>query len=319
MRAVVLTDYGRLQPQELPEPEGEGVLLRVQACGICGSDLSVYKGTPAMRARWKPPLVLGHEIAGVVAEGPEEWIGRKVAVNPLLVCGRCDSCRRGLSNLCPNRTNVGFHHWGGFAQRIRLPLAQLYPLPQGLPAWKGALAEPLAVALRAVELAGALLGRRVLVLGGGAIGTLAAWLAARAGAGVWVGERNPVRREWLAGLDFVRGVLEAPTGPYDAVLDSVGSPGTLALAVAHARPGGSVVLVGLDEVEAPLPLQRVVLQEVTLRGSYVFTHADFARATELLVELPDHLATVRPFAQVQAAFDLLLSGQLPQAKVVLAW
>lgn len=319
MRAVVLEDFGRLVTRELEPPREGEVLLEVAACGVCGSDLSVYKGTPAMRARWSPPLVLGHEIAGVVLEGPAEWQGRAVTVNPLLSCGQCEPCRRGLSNLCLQRTNVGFHYWGGFAQQIRLPLEQLYPLPEGLPLWKGALCEPLAVALRAVELAGGLLGRSALVIGGGAIGTLAAWLATRAGAEVWVVERNPLRRAWLEGLGFSRGVLEAPTGFYDLALDCVGGQATPGLAAAHVRPGGQVVLVGLEAVEAALPLQRLVLQEIGLKGAYVFTHDDFSRASRLIAELPDELAVVRPFAQVQETFELLLGGRLPQAKAVLVW
>lgn len=319
MQAVVLLDFEQLKLQELPPPTEGGVLLRVAACGVCGSDLSVYKGTPAMRARWSPPLVLGHEIAATVLEGPPDWVGRRVAVNPLLTCGQCDLCQRGLSNLCPKRTNVGFHYPGGFAQQIRLPLAQLYPLPEGPPLWKGALCEPLAVALRAVELAGAVLGRRALVLGGGAIGTLAAWLLHRAGARVLVAERNPLRREWLGTLGFVDDVRESPEGGFEVALDCVGSASTVGLAANAVEPGGTVVLVGLEATQAPLPLQKVVLQEIALKGAYVFTHSDFAQSVELVGQLPDELTVVRPFERYQATFDELLQGQLPQAKAVLVW
>ncbi|MFC6920651.1 zinc-dependent alcohol dehydrogenase [Meiothermus taiwanensis] len=317
MQAWVLEDYGRLSLHHRETPEGAGVLLRVAACGICGSDLSVYKGAPAMRARWKPPLVLGHEIAGTVLEGPPDWLGQAVAVNPLVACGHCPACWEGLSNLCAHRTNIGFHYWGGFAEQIRVPLAQLHRLPAGVPLWKGALAEPLAVALRAVELAGPVLGRSVLVLGGGAIGTLAAWLLAEAGARVTVSERNPLRAAWLEGLGFIAEVVPTPGGLYDRVIETVGAQGTLALAVNATRPGGSVVLVGLSDLEAPLPLQRAVLQEIRIQGSYVFTQAEFARATALLAHLPDALAVRRPFAMAQASFEELLAGRLAEAKVVL--
>ncbi len=317
MHAVVLEDFGRLEHRTLEVPQGAGVLIEVAACGICGSDLSVYKGAPAMRARWQPPLVLGHEIAGTVLEGPPEWLGQPVAVNPLVPCNQCDPCRAGLSNLCHNRSNIGFHYRGGFAEQIRVPQAQLYRLPRGVPLWKGALAEPLAVALRAVELAGGVLGRRVLVLGGGAIGTLAAWLLYRAGAQATVSELNPLRRAWLQELGFIEEVLPAPTATYDCVIETVGAQSTLAQAVHAVQPGGMVVLVGLADLEASLPLQRTVLQEVGLRGSYVFTHADFARATEMLAQLPDAVAIQRPISMAQASFEELLAGQLPVAKVVL--
>jgi threonine dehydrogenase-like Zn-dependent dehydrogenase len=317
MQAWVLEDYGRLSVHHHETPAGAGVLLQVAACGICGSDLSVYKGAPAMRARWKPPLVLGHEIAGTVQEGPPDWLGQAVAVNPLVACGQCPACWEGLSNLCAHRTNIGFHYWGGFAEQIRVPISQLHRLPAGVPLWKGALAEPLAVALRAVELAGPVLGRPVLVLGGGAIGTLAAWLLAQAGARVTVSERNPLRAAWLEGLGFIAEVMPTPSGQYDRVLETVGAQSTLTLAVNATRPGGSVVLVGLSDLEAPLPLQRTVLQEIRIQGSYVFTQAEFARATALLAHLPDTLAVRRPFAMAQTSFEELLAGRLAEAKVVL--
>ncbi len=314
MRAWVLEDFGRLEPHCLEAPQGEGVLLRVAACGVCGSDLSVYKGSPAMRARWQPPLVLGHEVVGVVAEGPPDWLGRAVAVNPLVACGRCAYCRAGRENLCPQRTNLGFHYPGGFAQQIRVPLGQLYPLPPGLPLWKGALAEPLAVALRAVELAGPLLGRRAWVVGGGAIGSLVAWALRQGGAGVWVSETNPLRQAWLAEQGFALGPAE---GGFDLVFETVGSAASLEAAVQGVAPGGRVVLVGLAESMPPLPLQRVVLQEVEIKGSYVFTHADFQRAVALLPKLPEGLAQVRPFEEVREVFAALLQGWLGVPKVVL--
>jgi len=317
MQALVLEDYGRLKPRHYETPKGKGVLLQVAACGICGSDLSVYKGVPAMRARWKPPLVLGHEIAGIVLEGPPDWLGQAVSVNPLVSCGHCQTCRRGLDNLCVHRTNIGFHYWGGFAEQIRVPIAQLHRLPPGVPLWKGALAEPLAVALRAVELAGPVLGRQALVLGGGAIGTLTAWLLAQAGARVTVSERNPLRGAWLKGLGFIAAVVSTPTGLYDHVIETVGAQSTLALAVNATKPGGRVVLVGLSDLEASLPLQRAVLQEIDIKGSYVFTQEEFAQATTLLSRLPDTLAIQRPFSMAQASFDELLASRLAEAKVVL--
>ncbi|WP_342586363.1 zinc-binding dehydrogenase [Meiothermus taiwanensis] len=152
---------------------------------------------------------------------------------------------------------------------------------------------------------------------GGAIGTLAAWLLAEAGARVTVSERNPLRAAWLEGLGFIAEVVPTPGGLYDRVIETVGAQGTLALAVNATRPGGSVVLVGLSDLEAPLPLQRAVLQEIRIQGSYVFTQAEFARATALLAHLPDALAVRRPFAMAQASFEELLAGRLAEAKVVL--
>lgn len=316
MRALVLEDYGRLHWRELDPPEGEGVLLRVGACGLCGSDLSVYKGTPAMRARWRPPLVLGHEVAGVVEEGPEGWVGQRVAVHPLLSCGACPLCRGGRPNLCPHRRHVGFHLPGGFAERIRLPLGQLFPLPPGTPLWKGALAEPLAVALRALSFLGPLRGGKVLVLGAGSLGGLLAWLLRRAGAEVFLEDLNPSRVRHLVDLGLALPAGEGP-GEWEAALDTVGTEASLKRAVKAVAPGGKVVAVGLGALEAPLPLQELVLGERTVQGSYTFTPQDFAEATALTAEVPEGLVARYPMEEAPEVFRALLEGRIPVPKVVL--
>lgn len=317
MQAVVLTDYGCLEHRELPAPSGEGVLLQVGACGVCGSDLSVYRGTPAMRARWKPPLILGHELAGTVLQGPSQWVGKQVTVNPLVTCGQCTACQAGQHNLCPERTNVGFHYPGGLAAQIWLPPGQLVEVDPQVPVWKAALTEPLAVAVRAVRLAGAVLGQRVLVLGGGAMGSLAAWVLGQGGARVTLLEPNPLRRPYLQQLGLVHEVVEQADAWFDLVLDTVGAESTLELAVQRTRPGGKVVLVGLAAMQAGLPLQRTVLQEIGVLGSYMFTPAEFALAARWVGQLPEAMIYRRPVSQAQQAFEALLAGQVAQVKTVL--
>ena len=196
----MLESYGQLRMRELEEPGKSGLLVRVACCGVCGSDVAAYLGKEVMRERWQLPLVLGHEVSGVVEEGPEEWVGKGVAVNPLVSCGNCRACRVGRENLCRRRRHIGFHEVGGFAERIRVPVEQLVPLPVGVEVWKGALAEPLAVALRVEELAGPGDGRQALVVGGGGIGALVAWALGRVGWRVCVAERSSARRSWLEGL-----------------------------------------------------------------------------------------------------------------------
>lgn len=316
MRAWVLEDYGRLALVERPLPEGEGLLLRVLAAGVCGSDLSVYKGTPAMRSRWQPPLILGHEVAAVVEEGPKELLGQAVALYPALSCGSCPACLKGRPHLCPQRRHLGFHYPGGLAQWIRVPEELAHPLPEGLPPWKGALAEPLAVALHGVRRSPR--EGKALVLGGGAMGSLAAWLLAQEGRQVHVLEPNPRRANHLAGLGFSlwkEGVRER----FPLVLDTVGQGETLRLALEAAEPGGQVVVLGLGGVDGFLDLQSLVLQEKAVLGSYLFTPEEFQEAIGLLAELPEGLVRRWPASRAPEAFQALLEGRVPEPKLVLVW
>lgn len=323
MRAWVLRDYGHLALEEQPLPQGEGLLLKVAAVGICGSDLSVYKGAPAMRARWRPPLVLGHEVAGVVEEGPEDLLGRGVALYPALVCGTCPHCRSGKPHLCPRRVHLGFHLPGGLAERIRVPASLAYPLPPGLPPWKGALAEPLAVALHAVRRARPATGETALVVGGGAMGALAAWLLGQQGVEVHLVEPRKERGELLRALGLVAATGETlgalPPTPYPLALDTVGLEATLAQTLKALAPGGRAVVVGLSGTAAGLDLQSLVLQEKTLLGSYLFTPQEFQETLALLSRLPERLVRLWPAQQADQAFLALLEGRLAEPKLVLVW
>lgn len=321
MKAWVLRDYGNLALEERPVPEGSGLLLRVVATGICGSDLSAFKGTPLMRARWRPPLVLGHEVAAVVEAGPPELLGKVVALHPAPPCGLCPSCQQRKPHLCERRVHLGFHRPGGFAERILAPYEAAYPLPEGLPPWKGALAEPLAVALHGAALAGAEKGEEVLVLGGGAIGSLSAFALGLKGARVHIAEANPRRAAVLArlGLGEVASAPEAFGKTFPLVLDTVGQEASLRAALDACVPGGRVTVLGLGGVESPLPLARLVLEEKGIQGSYLFTPEEFAEAVALLPRLPEGLVRLWPMTRADEAFRSLLSGEIPEPKLVLVW
>jgi L-gulonate 5-dehydrogenase len=321
MKAWVLRDFGNLALEEWPVPEGSGLLLRVVATGICGSDLGALKGTPLMRARWHPPLVLGHEVAGVVEAGPPELLGKAVALHPAPPCGLCPSCRQRKPHLCERRVHLGFHRPGGLAERILVPPEAAYPLPEGLPPWKGALAEPLAVALHGAALAGAEKGEEVLVLGGGAIGSLVAFTLGLRGARVHIAEANPRRAAVLARLALgkVAGAPEAFGKTFPLVLDTVGQEASLKAALDACAPGGRVTVLGLGAVESPLPLARLVLEEKQVQGSYLFTPEEFAEAVALLPRLPEGLVRLWPMTQADKAFHSLLAGEVPEPKLVLVW
>jgi threonine dehydrogenase-like Zn-dependent dehydrogenase len=320
MKAWVLRDFGNLALEEWPVPEGSGLLLRVVATGICGSDLGALKGTPLMRARWHPPLVLGHEVAGVVEAGPPELLGKAVALHPAPPCGLCPSCRQRKPHLCERRVHLGFHRPGGLAERILVPPEAAYPLPEGLPPWKGALAEPLAVALHGAALAGAEKGEEVLVLGG-AIGSLVAFTLGLRGARVHIAEANPRRAAVLARLALgkVAGAPEAFGKTFPLVLDTVGQEASLKAALDACAPGGRVTVLGLGAVESPLPLARLVLEEKRVQGSYLFTPEEFAEAVALLPRLPEGLVRLWPMTQADKAFHSLLAGEVSEPKLVLVW
>lgn len=323
MRSWVLVDYGELVLEEGSLPQGKDPLVRVVAAGICGSDLGVFKGIPSMRARWQPPLILGHEVAGVVEEGPPHLVGRAVAVHPAIPCGNCPLCRSGQHHLCLQRQHLGFHLPGGLAQWIRIPEAQLYPLPPHLPPWKGALAEPLAVALHGINRGNPPPGARVLVLGGGAIGGLVAWLLSDRGVRVFLLETNVSRARTLEALGLTEEVLESPDAlpqmDFPLVLDTVGTAETLSHALSASAPGGRVVVLGLSGQEASLNLQDLVLGERSVLGSYLFTREEFSEAVQLLSKLPDDLVRLWPAERTPEAFQELLQGRVREPKLVLVW
>lgn len=292
MRALTVVP-GAVAVAERPDPEpGVGeVVVSVHSCGICGSDVH---GVESGRAA--PGSVLGHEFAGTIAEigpGAGDWsTGQAVAVNPLGSCGACDACRRGLPFLCP-RPNIGLTAPGGFAELVAVPGAQLHALPDGLEVELGAHVEPLAVALRAVELAGWSPGDDALVFGVGSIG-LSVILALRAsGPGRIVAfGRSPGRRAAAArvGADLVLDAREtsvaehvaATGGRVSAVFECSGAPEAVAACTPALAPGGTIVEVGLPRAPAPVDLAVFVGQNLHLVGSCAFDVGHYRAALALI-------------------------------------
>ena len=202
MRAVLLSAPQQARVVEIEEPvlEGGDALIRVEATGLCGSDISTWQGHHPFR---RPPVVLGHEAAGtVVAVGAgveSALVGQRVALCPLIPCGRCTPCRRGATNLCTSRRVPGVGWAGTYAEYVAAPASLLYPVGAHVSASQAALVEPAAVALRAVRRAGVTAGSRVAVLGAGGIGSLCARLARLCGAAsVLVSDVQPAKLARLA-------------------------------------------------------------------------------------------------------------------------
>jgi L-idonate 5-dehydrogenase len=331
MRAAVIHAPHDLRIEEAPEqPFGANdVRIRVGAGGICGSDLHYYHHGGFGTVRIQEPMILGHEIAGaVIAIGPNVTtvaIGDKVAVNPSLPCGVCRYCLDGRSNHCLDMRFYGSamrtpHIQGGFREELVCTQAQAVKLPAGVAITEAAFAEPLSVCLHAARQAGPLLGRRVLVTGTGPIGALLIMVARQAGAreivatdlldpplalaGTIGADRTINTRTDSNGLNC----YAADKGTFDVVFEASGAPPALAAAITVARPGATIVQVGIGADAMPsVPLNTLVAKEITLRGTFRF-HAEFAWAVDFIVsrriDVRPLLTEVVPLADAVRAFDL---------------
>ena len=330
MKAVVWQGPERMEVAERPAPSEPGVdevVLRPGAVGICGSEVEGYLGHMGNRT---PPLVMGHEFAGeVVAAGPEAepWLGTRVTVNPIAGCGHCRLCRAGQENLCPERTLIGIHHDGAFADLVRAPAANLRRLPEGMDIRVGALTEPLANGVHAVGLglAGAHEVRHAVVIGAGTIGLVTLQAALLSGIEhVAVIEPHDARRERARELGAHAVHAESPKSEppgVDLVLDAVGRQTTRAMAVELVRPGGRIVCVGLADDDTTLSFHEIVRGQLTITGSYAYTMADFEQALQWLADgraTLGELAPVLPLEEAPDQFARLAEGPGEEVKVFLA-
>jgi 2-desacetyl-2-hydroxyethyl bacteriochlorophyllide A dehydrogenase len=293
MKALVYTQPNEMQLLERPMPElGQGeVVLKIEAVGICGSDLHAWHGHDPRR---QPGLVLGHEFVGTVVQSDATGFetGSRWTGNPLIVCGQCEYCVQGRNNLCANRTMVGMTRPGAYAEYMSIPAASLVAMPQDTPAVTAALTEPAATAWHAINLSMRVLARplhecRVLVIGGGAIGMLAGLLLKRLGVKrLTITELNPLRRQALTsaiGCDAID-PREQPlaAGYYDYVMDAVGSKITRTQAFEAIKPGGVIMHVGLQDWASEIDMRKLTLAEITLLGTYTYTTADLRATVDAL-------------------------------------
>lgn len=327
MKALVQTAPNTLVYRDEPDPQpGPGeALLRVEAVGICGSDMHAIHGHDARRPT---PIILGHEAAGRVLTGA--LAGRRVAVNPLVVPPDCPFARAGRPHLSPRREILSMPpRAGAFAELLRAPEENLVPIPEAMPAEVAALAEPIAVSFHAVHHGARLLGLplatvRAAVLGGGAIGLAAALVLSQAGAGeVWLIEPNAARRATAEAAGIARAVpVEAApeAGSCALVLDAVGAAATRAEASRLARPGGVIVHAGLLPGSEGLDVRRLTLQEITFTGTYCYTPEEFRTVVRLLADgrfgATGWLET-RRLCDGAAAVAAIDAGAVAAAKVVL--
>jgi threonine dehydrogenase-like Zn-dependent dehydrogenase len=275
MRAFVITGPGKGEVQEVPEPVAtEGlVVVEVERAGVCGTDVEFFSGAMSYldegHARY--PMRIGHEWCGTVVEvgaGVDPgWLGRRVTGDTMLGCRHCERCRSGRQHLCADRYEIGIRRgWpGALAERLPVPEWALYPLPDAVDATMGAMVEPGGNALRAVHAAGLAPGERLLVLGPGTIGLLAAFIAAAQGAEVHaLGLATDVAR--AAGVANAWTIDDLPDLRWDAVIDASTGVELPALAARLVEPGRCVVYIGISEQPSQVDSRWFVLKDVTAVG-----------------------------------------------------
>jgi 2-desacetyl-2-hydroxyethyl bacteriochlorophyllide A dehydrogenase len=334
MKALVWKGPSLMEIEESPRPRpGAGqVLLAVEDSGICGSEIGAFLGHNELR---RPPLIMGHEFSGVVVEEgpdvPKEWDGQLVAVNPILSCGQCRSCRKGLRQLCASRKIIGVDFPGSYAEYVAVPVGACFKIKDPL---VGSLVEPLACGVRAASLAQIEAGDSVMVIGAGTIGLMAARVAKSKGASsVMVVDTNSTRLRWASNWgatsvmnpkteDVLALVKASSSGEgVDSVIDAVGSSQTRAQAVAAVRRGGRAVLIGLHENATSLPGNEIVRFEKQLIGSFSYSDEDFRRAVVLadggFLETSSGWLDVRGLETGQASFTEQSLGTAPFSKIIL--
>ncbi len=330
MDALVIHAAGDLRVESIATPTVDRgqALVRVRAGGICGSDLHYFQHGGFGTIRLQQPMVLGHEVAGMVEQvAPDVTtlaVGDRIAVCPSRPCGICRFCQCGLQNHCLDMRYYGSamrmpHVQGAFRQQIVIDASQAHPLALGVSDAEGAMAEPLAVALHAVNRAGPLLGRSVLVTGCGPIGAMVIIAARRAGATLIVATDvvdQPLRKAAKVGADQTINMARQPEalaryatdkGQFDVVFEASGNGQALRSAFDVVRPRGVVVQLGLSGSELALPFNTVVTKEFDLRGAFRF-HEEFGVAVQLinqrLVDLTPLISATLSYRDAGRAFAL---------------
>ena len=342
MKALVLSAYEELAVEEVPSPvaAADEVLVRVEACGICGSDVHGYDGTSGRRI---PPIVMGHEAAGIIAaigkDVKDYAVGDRVTFDSTVYCGHCEYCLRGEVNLCDNRQVVGvscgdYRREGAFAELVRVPERILYKLPESLSFAEAAMLEAVSVALHAVRVTQLRGGERALVIGAGMIGLLTLQAAKAAGCShVMVADVDATRLELAkasgadavllaSGSELLSAVMEKTGGRgVDVVFEAVGRNETVSSAIDVVRKGGTVTLIGNITPEVKLPLQKVVSREIRLQGTAA-SAGEYPRAMELMmsgaIDVKPLITAVAPLADGPQWFARLHAREPNLMKIVLA-
>ncbi|MBS4197022.1 zinc-dependent alcohol dehydrogenase family protein [Lederbergia citri] len=283
MKAAVLVDKMNMEIQELPVPAlaDHEVIVKVKACGICGTDQHIYHGQPGS-AEVQYPIVLGHELAGeVVKVGTKVTTlkqGDRVSIDPNMYCGECGYCRGGRPHLCEDLQAVGVTRNGGMGEYCAVPSANCYLLPDKLSYEEGAMIEPLGCVLHGISQVKFWPGASVLIIGGGYIGLMMLQMAKMYGTKVTVSEpdqkKHAVAIELGANNTVTPGELENFSSGFDIVIECVGRKDSMTQAVQMARKGGSVLLFGVSAPDIKIEVNpyEIFSKELTIKGSFINPH-----------------------------------------------
>jgi L-iditol 2-dehydrogenase len=341
MKALVLEEHNRFVHKDMddPRPAADEVLVAVKACGICGSDVHGMDGSTGRR---RPPIIMGHEAAGVIQEvGPDVcgWqVGDRVTFDSTISCGGCRFCRAGRANLCDDRRVLGvscaeYRRHGAFAELVAVPARILYRLPDGLSFEDAAMVEALSIAVHAVGRIPVRLNDTAVVVGAGMIGLLVVQVLRLAGCGRVVAVDLDDEKLSLASRLGADAVLNPKCGDVvaeikaltqgagaDIACEAVGIAPTLGTAIAGLRKGGSLALVGNLSAAVDFPLQAVVTRELSLYGSCA-SSGEYPACLDLIaarkVDVHSLISVVAPLSQGADWFKRLYDQEPRLMKVVL--
>ena len=341
MKALLLSEYKSLAVAEVDDPAvgPDEVLIRVRACGICGSDVHGYDGSSGRRI---PPLVMGHEAAGTVesvgANVADFAAGDRVTFDSTVSCGKCHFCRRGEINLCDDRMVLGvscgdYRRHGAFAEFVAVPARICYRLPDDLPFEHAAMIEAVSVAVHAANRTPTTLGDTAVVVGSGMIGLLVVQAIRLAGCSTVIAvdldaDRLKIAKDLGADVTLKADEVDVPaevkklTGGRgaDVALEVVGATRTIATAIESVRKGGAVTLVGNLAPTVEIPLQSVVTRELTLLGTCA-SSGEYPACIDLLergaIRVEPLITAKAPLEQGAEWFDRLYKGEKGAMKVIL--
>lgn len=341
MKAGVLTGPQKIEVVDIPVPPmGPGLIeIKVAACGVCGSDIHMWKAGKGWGTGDMSNFVMGHEYCGVVTNpGDSDFrVGDRVTFWANLYCGKCDMCLDGKEQLCRdvNGTNyIGFVCNGAYAEKFVGKATNAYKLPDTVSDVAAGLIDPLMVAYHAIKQSSLKLNDKVLVVGSGIIGQMLGGLAKKAGASyVAMSKVNDVKiskareigdfDEYFDGNDTEREkkMQKASNGGFDVVFEAVGAEEALNACLDGVKPGGEIMLIGCPTQPIQIDINRVVLREVRLNGSVSCTRAEFGETIDLIasgmIDVEKYVTDIMSLEQLQHAFERLTSNTDPVLKMVI--
>ena len=336
MKAVAIKGVKQFEIKDISEPkaDGEKVIIEVSKTGICGSDIHYWvNGEPK-------GLVMGHEFAGVVVDPGDRLDlvkGDRVTALPISPCGKCEACRNGDVQFCPETWNhavgLSLDNPGGLTSKIAVRSDMVIKVPDNIQDEEVAMVEPLAVGLHAAHLGRIAVGDDVLVIGAGIIGLASAEFAKKEGASyVAITETNKARGQKAVDLkvadeyydatdkDLVSKLMAKTNGGFDVVIECVGNSAAVNSAISMVKPGGIVVLVGVATDAVPTYTVMAVMKELVVQGAIAYTYNEFKSCIDLIsrkqVDVLKFVDDIVPLERVQEAYERLTSGTDAAVKIL---